>query len=159
MQLARNSMIAAQPSLESAGSRCLLSAMARTLRSTCLCILGVLSVGPLEEGTDVTLQGGGGRYQYQHNGCAGSGGYDPTVYGANAGHGYVAVGHRDGHFSVSFEGTGEPGLVNRSTCPGCIYGPPPAYDLGRRSLRLAGNVRIGGQWDHVGFEIGPGFGG
>ena len=111
-------------------------------------LLGVLSVGPPDEGTNVTLQGGGGRYQYKHEGCEH---IDPHVYGANTGQAYGALSTRQGHFAFTVEGTVQPGRVTRATCAGCS---DPAPDLGHDVQALMGAARAGAHWAYGGFDLG-----
>lgn len=125
--------------------------MRQKSRSACAILLGLLGVGPPEDGTNIAVQGGGGRYQYQHTGCER---IDSNLYGVNAAHGYAAVTNRSGNFTIAAEGTIEPGKVRRAECTGCSSRPDFAHTV----TRGAANLRLGGHWDYGGFELGGGVG-
>ena len=112
-------------------------------------LLGVLSVGPPDEGVNVTGQGGGGRYQYRYSGCEH---VDPHVYGANTAQAYGALNVRQDHFAISVEGTVQPGRVTRASCEQPCNDPAP--DLGHDVQVSMGAARAGGQWAYGGFELG-----
>src|SRR3954470_15249728 len=94
-------------------------------RAICGVLLGALSVGPPEDGANITVGAGGGQYQYRHTGC---GNVDTNVYGVNSAQVYGAVTHRTDHFTFVAEGTVAPGVVKRASCIGCEPGAP---DLGK----------------------------
>jgi hypothetical protein len=114
----------------------------------CGILLGALSVGPPDEGVGVTLQGGGGSYQYKYQGCEH---VDPNRYGVNTVEAYAAVRLRDEHLTATVEGMVEPGKVVRADCGGC---GAPAPDLGRSVQAYMGAARLGGAWAYGGFELG-----